>query len=175
MKNNNSFLKIYNDTKPHGLQRLLLDVSSVIIAFYNFIIANIIQILFQEKKEISNYNLILFVICVIAVFSDAVAYYIIKKVSTQNSLKIEKKIKDRLLSKLNNINYLKVQCLNDGKWMTIADSDVNIVSKFYQVCILNTIIGWLGFCLAIIFGLQSSWKLTIIIMIFSTVSFFFQS
>lgn len=172
MKNSNSILKTYHVAKPHGLPKILLDISAIIIAFYNFIVANIIQMLFQGIREMNIRNFALFTICIITVVLGAVASYIIKKVSIQNSLKIERKLKDKLLSKLNNDNYLRVECLNDGEWMTIADSDVNRVSNFYNNCVINTISGGLGFCLAILFGVQASWKLTLIIMFFSMLSFF---
>lgn len=172
MKNGNSILGIYHVSKPHGLSKLLLDISAIIIASYNFIIANIIQMLFQRKSEMNIGSFALFIICIITVVLGAVSYYIIKKFSAENSLKIEKELKDKLLSKLNNDNYLRVECLNDGEWMTIIDSDVNRVSNFYPKCIVNSISGVLGFCLAILFGVRSSWKLTLLIMFFSMLSFF---
>lgn len=170
MKSNNSLLKIYNVAKPHGVKKIVLVISVIFSSFYNFIIANIIQILFQGTSEVSKDKLNLFAIGIITVILGAIASYIIKRVSVQNSLEVEKNLKEKLLLKLNNVDYLKVQDLNDGEWMTIADSDVNRVSSFYQLCVINTISGVLGFCLAILFGLRSSWKLTLLIMTFAMIS-----
>lgn len=156
--------------KPHGLKKIVLFVCVLFSSFYNFIIANMIRILFQGTSEINNDKLKLFGICIITVILGAIASYITRKVSVQNSLEVEKRLKEKLLLKLNNVNYLKIQDLNDGEWMTIVDSDVNRVSLFYQICVINTISGVLGFCLAILFGLRTSWKLTFLIMAFAMIS-----
>ncbi|WP_234117395.1 ATP-binding cassette domain-containing protein [Clostridium hydrogenum] len=172
MKKSNSIFKIYDAVKPNRFHRLLIYISSIIISLYNYIIANCIQMLFQGKNEMNSHKIYLFVISIITVFLNAASYYIIKKVSVQNTLRVEKKFKDRLLLKMNTNYYLKVEALSDGEWMTIVDSDVNRVSCFYQRCVINAVTGIAGFCLAILFGIQVSCKLTIIIMVFSTISFF---
>lgn len=170
MKSSNSILNVYNIAKPHGTKKIVLIISAIFSSFYNFIIANILNMLFQGSSEFNNYKLMLFTICIITVILGAISSYIIKRISTQNSLEVEKSLKEKLLSKLNNINFFEIETINNGEWMTISDSDVNRVSSFYQLCVINTINGVLSFCLAILFGLKTSWKLTLLIMTFSIFS-----
>ncbi|MDF7639879.1 ABC transporter ATP-binding protein [Lactobacillus sp. ESL0791] len=130
----------------------------IVGAAAEFILARLLGTLDVKMsvKQFVFYGSLLIVSCLVIIAAKYGTSFLTRKLLFTE----EKQLSDKIIGKVQE----ELAALNKGKWLTLILTDTNVAGGRYASTLTNLLIGGSSFIAAIIFGLFTSWQLTLIIL-----------